>query len=56
MVSMETSQGVRWSSSSSGGGQDSPMCPTKEDVQAHRALTCSANPPSGARSGSLPGP
>lgn len=56
MVTMETSQGIRWPSSSSGQGQNSPTCPTKEDVQAHRALKCSAEPPLGAWSGSLPVP
>lgn len=56
MVTMETSQGIRWSSSSSGQGQNSPMCATKEDVQTHRALKCSAEPPLGTQSGSLPVP
>lgn len=55
-VTMETSQGIRWSSSSSSWGQNSPMCATKEDVQAHRALKCSAEPPLGTQSGSLPVP
>lgn len=56
MVTVETSEGIGWPSSSSGQGQDSPERPTKEDLQADKALQYSAGLSLGGRSGSPPAP